>query len=187
MPQDKKQLISLKTILACIEGNPSAQYRLYDASANRLYNVIFRLMGNKQETEDVLQETYIKVFSKLDNYDVTKGNIISWMSRIAINTSINFLNRRRFKFDDIDVSIPAFHDNTSILDHLETDYILHLIEALPQQLKVIFVLYEIEGFSHDEISNLLAVNTNSCRVYLSRAKIKLKQMISDYNRSNIAQ
>jgi RNA polymerase sigma factor (sigma-70 family) len=178
-------LITLSIIDGCKNQSAHSQRQLYDKTVDRLYNVIYRIVPNHQITQDLLQEVYIKVFEKIGQFDSSKGEIYSWMCKIGINTSINHLRSKKLIFEDVALHVAVSSTEDSVLDKIKADDILKILEKLPEQLRVIFTLYEIEGYQHDEIAKMLHINVNSCRTYLYRAKMKLQElMIAHYGYYN---
>ncbi len=154
-----------------------SQRQLYDITVSKLYNVVYRIVADHHHTQDVLQESFSKIFKKISQYDECKGNAYNWMCKICINNSINFLRGKRLTFEETEqLNLLPETDNSS-LQKMEAEYIWKLLDTLPAQQRIVFNLYEIEGYSHNEIATLLNINVNSCRVYLSKAKVKLQEMI----------
>ena len=170
--------IDPQIIEGCKNNESACLKRLYDCTVDKLYNVVFRIVLDKHSTQDVLQDSYLKIFAKIHQYDVAKGGIYGWMCKIAINQSINYIRPKRLVFDDVS-TLEIVEKEVSILQSLEAEYILQLLQQLPEQHRIIFNLYEIEGYNHEEIAALLNININSSRVYLSRSKSKLQELIRE--------
>jgi RNA polymerase sigma factor (sigma-70 family) len=177
LSQNKIDNITASTINGCKQNDSKSQRRLYDMTVSKLYNVVYRVVADHHYTQDVLQDSYIKIFKKIDQYDEGKGNVYSWMCKICINQSINFLRSQRLLFEEVDQLFVVPEGSVTALEKMEAEYILLLMDQLPLQSRIIFNLYEIEGYTHTEIAVLLNINVNSCRAYLSRAKVKLQEMI----------
>ena len=123
----------------------------------------------------------MKAFDKIDqvaNEDSFKG----WLRRILVNTSVDYY-RKNLKHSggiDIDrVDAETYHPN--IIDELSKEDILKMLRELPEVLRVIFNMYEIEGYKHDEIAEALQIPSSTCRTYLARAKEKLREKITALN------
>jgi RNA polymerase sigma factor (sigma-70 family) len=178
LSQNKNENISQSIINGCKENDSKSQRLLYDMTVNKLYNVVYRVVADHHYTQDILQESFVKIFNKINQYNDERGNIYGWMCKICINNSINFLRGKKIKFDDGDQLILLPEKDTTALENMEAEYILNHLEMLPAQQRIIFNLYEIEGYNHNEIAALLNINVNSCRAYLSRAKVKLQELIN---------
>ena len=160
----------------CARCEQRAQYRLYSQYVDTMYNTAYRYCFNKVVTEDILQITFTKVFASIQQYDAEKGSLKSWIRRICINTTADVL-KREAKWEPLwDGGWEVAGENIH-LGQFDAEFLLKLIEKLPPEQRPIFNLYEIEGYSHEEIAQIMGINVNSCRVYLSRAKKKLRKAI----------
>lgn len=173
-------MITPAIIDGCKKKSVHSQRLLYNLTVDRLYNVIYRMVTHHQTTQDVLQESYIKVFEKFDQYDAAKGDVYAWMCKISINLSLNFLRQKKLAFDEVETLINHSANDLSALEKLKAEDILDVLSQLPEQYRIIFTLYEIEGYQHQEIADMLQINVHSCRTYLSRAKTKLQELLSQH-------
>ncbi|MCG8332693.1 MAG: RNA polymerase sigma factor [Chitinophagales bacterium] len=162
---------------ACARCDQRAQRLLYDRYVGVMYNTTYRYCFNKEVTEDILQITFTKVFASIRRYDAKKGSLLAWMRRICINTTADVL-KREAKWEPLWEQDWEMADKKIDYDEYSTELILKLIEELPKEQRTIFNLYEIEGYTHEEIAQMMGVNVNTCRVYLSRAKKQLRKAIS---------
>ena len=174
----KKQNIPLSTVISqCREQNPSAQRRLYDMYVLKLYNIAYRILLSREDTEDAVHQAFRKGFAKISTYDSGRGHIASWLSKICVNESIAIIKKRKISFELMDDSLTIASSIPSKLEELEAEYIYKAIQKLSAQQRIIFDLYEIEGYSHREIAELLQMKEATCRAYLTRAKINLRDML----------
>lgn len=168
-------------IKACIENEPLAQRVLYDTYIQSMYNTVYRYCKSKEDCEDILQIAFTKIFKKLDSYDPTKGTLISWIRTICIRTSINYHKRYAQHFvSTTDINDQNFEIDLN-LEAMDAEYLLDIIERLPTTLKMIFFMHEIDGYKHHEISEMTGINMHSSRVYLARAKKKLRDLVNQYH------
>jgi RNA polymerase sigma factor (sigma-70 family) len=162
--------------MACARGNPRAQRLLYDRYVKAMYNTAYRYCFQKEVTEDILQVTFTKVFTSIKQYDSQKGTLKAWIRKICVHTAID-IQKKEVRLE------PGLEDYWEIsyaplpLDQLNIEFLMEIIGKLPREMRLVFNLYEIEGYSHEEISELTGINVNSCRVYLSRGKKKLRQQL----------
>jgi RNA polymerase sigma factor (sigma-70 family) len=161
---------------ACARNDQRAQRLLYDGYVDVLYHTAYRYCFHREQVEDILQITFSKAFAAIDRFDAGKASLKTWLRRICINTTMDVLKQEdkwetRWE-DEIEIAVPPLP-----FDQLSVEEILRLIEGLPREQRTIFNLYEIEGYTHDEIAVMLGINVNSCRVYLSRAKKELRRAI----------
>lgn len=167
---------------ACLKHNRKAQRALYDQYVKAMFNTVYRYTCNYHDTQDVLQEGFSRVFRYLKNFDSEKGNLLSWMRKIHIRCALDFLKQKELNLmgnvEEISFLMPSDPD---ILDKLDAASILTFIEELDSKDRVIFNLFHIEGYRHEEIAEMLSININSSRVYLSRARKKLQERIMKYH------
>ena len=146
--------------------------------------VIKRYSTDEMSVEELINDTYIKIFDKIDTFKgsgeltVTENHFKAWIAKIGSRTAIDHLRKKKINFSDIDNDVVinnyvANHQNSSSSEYKE---IIKLLNKLPEKHRLVFNLYEIEGFSHDEIAKMLHVTESICRVYLSRAKAKLREL-----------
>lgn len=178
-----KELVS-----ACLKYKPSAQRALYDKYVNAMYNTVYRYTNNHHDTQDILQNGFSRVFKHLKNYDPSKGELLSWLRRIHIHCALSFLKTKSFSIEQIGDSAFVAEIYSWEHDQFDAEYILRFIEELNPRDRVIFNMYHIEGYGHEEIAELLSINVNSCRVYLAQARKVLRNRITAYNgRISLAQ
>ena len=154
-----------------------AQRQLYDLLVLNMYNTVLRIVKNKEDAKDCLQIGFSLLFRKIDQYDPSKGAFSTWSTRIFINESLRILRQKRIHFEALDDSTYAKANTTSPLEKMQAMDILKLINSLPDQMRIIFCLYEIEGYSHKEIAETLEIAVSSSRTYLTRAKLKLRLIL----------
>lgn len=163
----------------CLLQKEKARRQLYDLYVERLYHTIHRITNNHHDTQDVLQQAFVKVFNKIETYNAEYGTIFSWMCRICINEAISHLRKRKLTFLEVTTQHHVEVNETNALEYLSVDYLANAIEKLPDAQRLIFTLYEVEGYTHDEIANQLKISTPTSRSYLSRAKSKLQSLIGE--------
>lgn len=167
-------------VRACLQGQRRAQRALYDRHVQAMYNTVIRYTYNRHDTEDILQQAFSKVFRYLHTYKSTSGTLRTWIRTICVRATLNHFQRRKLQFKPL-TDAPVLHAKQTLpLEQLETDYIIKLIEQLPTHYRIIFNLYEIEGYSHKEIAKMTQMNVSSSRVYLTRAKQMLRRSITAF-------
>ena len=135
-----------------------------------------RYCNARDEAMEVVNDAFIKVFNAINNFDSDKP-FKAWLRTILVNTAID-RRRKDIKFQlnvDLENATPAISANA--IETLNVQDILKMMKELPPIQTAIFNLYEIDGYSHDEIAELLAIPASSSRVYLSRAKEKLRTVL----------
>lgn len=142
-----------------------------------MYNVALRIVNDEAEAEDVLQESFLDAFTRIENFreETTFG---LWLKQIVINRSINYLRKRKAEFvpiDDVDVAEEESQDPESL--ELKINEIREAVAELPDGYRVVLTLYLFEGYDHEEIAHILKISENTSRSQYMRAKIKLNSLL----------
>jgi len=144
-----------------------------------MYNVGYRITGNGEDAEDVLQEAFISAFKNLDRYrgDATFG---AWLKRIVVNKSINALKKRRHELLHGDEGWDVSEEEPAgdYKEGLTVDRVKKAIEELPDGYRSVLSLYLLEGYDHQEIAEILGITESTSKSQLNRAKGKLRQKLT---------
>ncbi|WP_431156999.1 RNA polymerase sigma factor [Winogradskyella poriferorum] len=172
--------MSLEQLITnCINQDAKAQSQLYKQYASKLFTLCLKYSRNYAEAEDNLHDAFITVFSKIDQYN-NKGSFEGWLKRIAINTSLQRYRDNAGVFDIVneerieDVKVDINDSDVSI------DFLLGIIQELPDRYRLVFNLYVLDGYSHVEISELINISAGTSKSNLARARMILKEKIEDY-------
>ncbi|MCB0398319.1 MAG: RNA polymerase sigma factor [Winogradskyella sp.] len=166
-------------IKKCINQDAKAQSQLYKLYASKLFSLCLKYSKNYAEAEDNLHDAFITVFSKIDQYK-NKGSFEGWLKRIAINTSLQRYRENVGVFDIVnegnieDITVDVNNEDVSI------DFLLKIIQELPDRYRLVFNLYVLDGYSHIEISELINISEGTSKSNLARARMILKEKIEDY-------
>ena len=163
---------------ACRRGNRQAQFELYRLYSKAMYNICLRMVKNEWDAEDLLQNSFVDVFSKLHTFR-HQSSIGAWIKRIIINNCINFLKKRRIEFQEMDDSLSPAEENpqSSNSPIYSVEAIKEAIYQLPDGYRVVFTLYSMEGYDHQEIAEILNISVATSKSQYSRAKKKLREML----------
>ncbi|MEN0055398.1 MAG: RNA polymerase sigma factor [Mucilaginibacter sp.] len=164
-------------ISQCKTGSLKYQEMLYKLFYGYAMGISLRYSLNRDDALEAVNDAFIKVFNAIHSYNINKP-FKAWLRTIVVNTAID---RRRkdlkFQFNvELDNAAPL-SSNLGTVDNLNVQDILKLMKELPAIQLTIFNLYEIDGYNHDEIANMLTIPVSSSRVYLSRAKERLRKML----------
>lgn len=162
----------------CKTGSLKYQELLYKQFYGYAMGISARYSLNTDDALEVVNDAFIKVFNNINTYHTDKP-FRAWLRTIVINTAID-RRRKEMKFTaniDIDAAVTV-GASAHMIEHLNAQDILKLMKQLPQIQLTIFNMYEIDGYNHDEIANILNLPASSSRVYLSRAKDKLRALIT---------
>jgi len=171
---------SNQLIKNCIKQDAQAQSQLYKQHASKLFSLCLKYSKNYAEAEDNLHDAFITIFNKIEQYN-NKGSFEGWLKRITINTALQRYRKDVGVYDIInednieDVSVD-FNDND-----VSIEYLLEIIQELPDRYRLVFNLYVLDGYSHVEISELIHISTGTSKSNLSRARLILKEKIEAYN------
>lgn len=167
-----------KLIKGCTKGNAKYQRLLFEQYASKMLGVCARYFNSIEEAEDALQDGFVKVFSNIKNYKA-EGSFEGWIRRIMVNTSLNLHrnNLKHYYHADVAEKESRIADTKLDYDYLEVEDLLGIIRSLPEGYRLVFNLYEIEGFSHKEIAEQLGISVNTSKSQLLKARRKLKAQI----------
>lgn len=171
--------LGLKQLIEnCKINDTQAQSELYKLFSSKLFSVSLKYSRNYAEAEDNLQDAFLTIFEKIEQYK-HKGSFEGWLKRITINTVLQrYRTEKVFDIvnDDIteDVELDIDEDDISI------DYLLKIIQELPDRYRMVFNLYVMDGYSHQDIADMLEINIGTSKSNLARARQILKKTIEDY-------
>lgn len=160
-------------------GDRNSQYQLYELYVDAMYNICMRMVGIKEDAEDVVQDSFIEAFKKLHSFKF-ESTFGAWLKRIVINKSINHLKVKRIVLTPIENH--EYHLNEEIPEHVEKIDVIKVkrgIEKLPHGYKQIISLYLIEGYDHSEIGGILDISVSTSKSQYHRAKKKLVEIIKE--------
>lgn len=167
-----------KIISECKRGSLKHQELLYRHFYGFAKGICLRYSLSEDDAFEAVNDAFIKVFNAIPNYNEANP-FKAWLRSIVVNTAID-RRRKELKYHmqvDVDTIAPVAVPEAAV-SHLNAQDILKLMDTLPPLHRTIFNMYEIDGYSHDEIGNMLGLPASSSRVYLSRAKEKLKKVLT---------
>jgi RNA polymerase sigma-70 factor, ECF subfamily len=168
----------------CKKGRQKAQFELYELYAKAMYNICLRMVKNEMDAEDLLQNSFVDVFTKLDSFRF-QSSIGAWIKRIVINNCINFLKKRRIFFEEIDERLGNVEEETVAQEpSLNLDAVKKAVFELPDGYRVVFSLYLMEGYDHKEIADILNISVATSKSQFSRAKKKVKELLLSAQTTN---
>lgn len=175
--EDERTISDLELIRRCSDGEPRAQELLYKRYFSFAMSVCLRYTRDQYEAMEIVNDSYMKVLDNIDGFD-NSGSFRSWYSRILVNSAIDNYRRNSKHLSQLPISdLEATHEQEpEISAVLSANEILSLFNLLPDNYRVTFNLYEIEGYSHDEIGQMLEISTSTSRSNLSRAKKMLRDL-----------
>lgn len=160
------------------QGNPKAQKECFEEHAGRLLSVARRYAPKHWDPLDIVQDSFMRIFNKIHLFDENKGSFNAWTAKIVINISLDQLKKSMKIVDGGQLVLDEPIDSFNVLDKLTIDEIMAAIDKLPDLHKQVFSLFEIEGYNHREIAELLKIKEVTSRSNLFRAKQKLEELIT---------
>ena len=172
-----------KLIKKAIKKDREAQHILFNMYSPKMLSICRYYIRDLHHAEDVMLKGFFKVFTNLKNFR-SEGSFEGWMRRIMVRESISFLRRQKkieFSMEEVNVN----ENFESLIDtELEVDDIQRLIDALPEGYKMVFIMYAVEGYKHDEIAELLNISSGTSKSQLFKARKMLQQKIKELNKSS---
>ena len=173
--------IHAKLIEASKKGDNRARRQLYELYSKAMFNICYRMMNNREDAEDILQEAFVQAFTKLESfrYESTFG---AWLKRIVVNTSINALNKRKV---ELMLTDDMYHYGNRSEEVEEQELPLTIADVhkamthLPEGGRIVFSLYLLEGYDHIEIAQILGITESTSKSQFMRAKRKVYEILKE--------
>jgi len=164
---------------AC-EGDARAQKSIYDMLSGKMFALCIRYMGDRDTAEDVLQDGFVTLFSKLDTYS-GEGSFEGWARKIFVNTALMSLRRNDAlkDSDDLDSAFGLSESSPGPIQNIGYKELSKLIADLPAGFRTVFNMYVVEGYSHKEIGEALGISEVTSRSQLQRARVLLQSKIKN--------
>lgn len=162
-------------IQQCLANDRNAQRQLYERYKNAMYTLAYRVTGDFDTAAEVLQDAFLQVFRHLADFQ-GKSTLGAWIKTIVVRMAFSELRRRRVRFE----SLEPIHEtgNVDWGTALDVEYLERAIQALPEGYRAVFVLAEVEGFSHKEIGDMLGISEGTSKSQLFYAKKRLRETLT---------
>ena len=160
----------------CQQGDQGAQFEIYRLYYKSMYNSSLRIVGVREEAEDIMQESFLTAFRKLKSYggEVSFG---AWLKRIVINRSLDILRKRKVVFEEVYAELPLISEPEPEEEPITVEEVKSAIGRLPDGYRTILSLILLEGYDHEEVSEILGIKNVTSRTQFSRARQKLKELL----------
>ncbi|MCE5173844.1 MAG: sigma-70 family RNA polymerase sigma factor [Bacteroidales bacterium] len=171
---EEKQLIA-----DCLHGDRNAQRKLYELYSGKMMGVCLRYCKDKETAKDLLHDGFLKIYTHLDSFE-GKGSFEGWMRRIMVNTALESLRKQNDEgyCIDIEEAFTLTNGDYGVLEKMQAEELVRTIQKLPKTYRTAFNLFVVEGYSHKEIAKAMNITESSSRVYLTRAKQMLQEMLT---------
>lgn len=172
----------LNMVERCLKGDRQAQKELFDSLSGRMLSLCMRYTGDRMTAQDMLQDGFVTLFSKLDTYK-GDGSFEGWARRIFVTTCLMDLRKKdALKLsDDLEEARTLKEDSPSAVQRIGYRELMDLVMQMPEGYRVVFNLYVVEGFRHNEISRMLGISEVTSRSQLNRARTWLQNRIKERN------
>ncbi|NNF02058.1 MAG: RNA polymerase sigma factor [Bacteroidia bacterium] len=162
----------------CVKNERFAQQLFYQKFAGKMMGVCLRYAQSRDEAQDILQESFIKIFDKIQTFS-GKGSLEGWVRRIVVNQALDNYRKNKAHKKNLDISDYEYQIQTDekIMDSFAARDLLKVIQKLPTGFRTVFNLYAIEGFSHKEIAKKLDISESTSKSQYSRARSHLQSML----------
>jgi RNA polymerase sigma-70 factor (ECF subfamily) len=171
------EALNTSVLAGCLKGDRKSQELLYQQFYSYGMSICLRYTATREEASEVLNDSFMKVFQHLGQYDANKP-FLGWFRRILINTAINYYKKhlKHHRVQDIDTAppVPVTRD---VISHLSYQEIIGLVQQLTPTYRTVFNLYVIDGYSHEEIARMLHISEGASKSNLSRARANLRNML----------
>lgn len=169
--------ISRKLIERCLLGDMKAQYQLYKMYSRAMYNIAIRLLNNKMDAEDILQESFVKAFERLGDLQ-DRDLFAGWLKRIVINNCISLQRKRKIIFEEMDERhYGEVEEPEEWVPEVDPAVVHHAIRELPDKGRAVLVLRALEGYSHKEIAEALGISVSTSKTQYSRCLSLLQKKL----------
>jgi len=161
------------------KGDRKAQFSLYNQYVDAMFQISLRMLNNRADAEDILQDSFVKAFKNLKQFKY-ESSFGAWLKRIVINNCINHLKKRKLKWVEIEgaaIEMKAEITENQLNQLPKIEHVKEKIKQLPNGFRVVLTLYLLEGYDHKEISQILNISESTSKTQYHRAKNKLKQLI----------
>ncbi|MDP4684848.1 MAG: sigma-70 family RNA polymerase sigma factor [Crocinitomicaceae bacterium] len=167
-------------VIECVKGNPRAQRMLFDRFSSKMLGVCLRYAKDSEQADDILQDGFVKVFTKLKDFK-NAGSLEGWIRRVMVNTALDQIRKNGKTLGDVSVEDVQYkiENNDHIAERLMAEDLLKLINSMPDGYKVVFNMFAIEGYTHNEIADTLGISESTSKSQYSRARAYLRERISD--------
>jgi RNA polymerase sigma-70 factor, ECF subfamily len=163
----------------CAKHDRKAQQELYDRYSRLLLGVCLRYAADRAEAEDILQESFLKIFFNISDYSGS-GSFIGWLRKIAVNTALtNYQKNLKYRYHveiedyvSVETGVTSFEE-----DFFTSDELFKVLNELPAGYRMVFNLYAVEGYKHKEIAEMMGIDTNTSKSQYSRAKAVIRDKL----------
>lgn len=181
MEHDKAELSEIEMARGCKNREARMQKYVFEKFYGLMMGICLRYTSSREEARDVLQEGFVKIFEKVDQYDESYS-FVGWMKRVVVNNAIdNYRRAAKMPMNDDESHLMNESVDADVFSGMGYEEIIKLIQRLPTGYRTVFNLYVIEGFTHKEIGDQLGIAEGTSKSQLNKAKLMLRKKIEELN------
>ncbi|MCX6237405.1 MAG: RNA polymerase sigma factor [Bacteroidia bacterium] len=168
----------------CCDGDKKAQFDIYRLYYKSMYNSSLRIVCVPEEAEDIMQESFLTAFRNLKTYsgEVSFG---AWLKKIVINRSLDVLRKRKVLFEELHTELPVANEPEPEVESITVEEVKYAINSLSDGYRTILSLILLEGYDHEEVSEILGIKNVTSRTQFSRARQRLKEILTENRRKQM--
>jgi len=168
----------------CLQQDKEAQFSVYKLYYRSMYNTSLRIVNHTDDAEDIMQESFLTAFQKLGSY---KGEVSFgiWLKRIVVNRSLDYLRKRRVEFEEVQADFQVSVEDEEQEEQFTAEEVKEAIFRLPDGYRTILSLLLLEGYDHEEVSEILGISNVTSRTQYCRAKQRLRELLTEKRKKEI--
>ena len=183
IPLAKKSIdINQNVIERCLKADRKAQFQLYSLYADNMLNVAYRMTNSREEAEDILQESFIDAFARLNTFRF-EASFGSWLKRIVVNKTINRYRMKKLELTFIEnydfIQLPDKETTEDYPEGLTVEKVKLAMNALPEGARIVFDLFLFEGYQHAQIAESLNISVSTSKTQYRYAKLKIREYLKE--------
>ena len=169
---------------SCMVDDKKAQFEIYRLYYKSIYNSSLRIVSVPEEAEDIMQEAFLTAFRNLKTYsgEVSFG---AWLKKIVINRSLDALRKRKVVFEELHAELPVANEPEPEVESITVEEVKSAINSLSDGYRTILSLILLEGYDHEEVSEILGIKNVTSRTQFSRARQRLKEILKENRRKQM--
>ena len=172
-----------EVVSACLQGREDGHRMLFKMYISYAKSIAARYSSDDEEAKEIINDTFLKVFKNLSTYDFGLP-FRAWLRTIAIHTAIDYFRRKKkYAVLSFQEQLPETQVSDTIIDQLSAEEIMALVRKLSPAYRTVFMMYVVDGFNHREIAELLNITEGTSKSNLSKARVRLQEMIAEENPS----
>lgn len=175
-------MVLKELINECRNNNRKAQKELYDRFSSNLFASCLKYAPNYEEAQDILQDTFITIFKKIDQFK-DEGSFEGWCRRIAVNTALQHYRKKKV-FNLVNENQIKDEEVIEETDDIDLKNLLAMVQQLPDRYRMVFSMYVLDGYAHKEIAKSMNITEGTSKSNLARARQHLKEMINTWRSNN---